>query len=107
MTDGGAENAQSTLGSWSDGEEDDRPDGEAKHVAGNGGQHADVVDIDEERFPPTDGRVAFSVTQVDYTVEGYGDDEFPVLHVFGRRETSGDADPEPVHARVYGFQPYF
>jgi DNA polymerase I len=107
MTDGGDENAQSTLGSWSSGGEDERPDGEAEHVAGNGGQRADVVDIDEERFPPTDDRVAFSVTQVDYTVEGYGDDEFPVLHVFGRREASEGDDPEPVHARVYGFRPYF
>ncbi|MFC7226662.1 DNA-directed DNA polymerase [Salinirubellus salinus] len=104
MTDGGDSEAQSTFGDFGAG--DERPEGEAEHVAGNGGQHAELVDIDEERFPPTDERVEFSVTQVDYTVEGYGDDEFPVLHVFGREEAE-DGTPEPVHARVYGFRPYF
>jgi DNA polymerase I len=105
MTDGGDVQAQATFGDFGDGG-GERPDGEAEHVAGNGGQHAELVDIDEERFPPTAETVEFSVTQVDYTVEGYGDDEFPVLHVFGR--TAADkGDPDPVHARVYGFRPYF
>ncbi|ERH08477.1 MAG: DNA polymerase elongation subunit, family B [halophilic archaeon J07HX64] len=40
--------------------------------------------------------------QVDYTVEGRGDDEYPVVHVFGRT-----ADGDPVHARVLEFKPYF
>jgi DNA polymerase I len=85
-----------------DGDGGERPVGEAEHVAGNGGQRADVVDVSEERFPPTDERVELSVTQVDYTVEGYGDEEFPVLHVFGRT-----GERETVHVRVYGFRPYF
>jgi DNA polymerase I len=105
MTDGGDVQAQATFGDFGDGG-GERPDGEAEHVAGNGGQHAELVDIDEERFPPTAETVEFSVTQVDYTVEGYGDDEFPVLHVFGRTATE-EGDPDPVHARVYGFRPYF
>jgi len=106
MTDGGEKEAQSTFGDFGGGG-GVRPEGEAEHVAGNGGQYTDLVDIDEERFPPTVETVEFSVTQVDYTVEGYGDDEFPVLHVFGRKAVAGDGDPEPVHARVYGFRPYF
>jgi DNA polymerase I len=114
MINGGESDAQSTLGGWNAGD-DDRPAGEAEHVAGNGSERAEFVDIDNERFPPTDKRVQLSVTQVDYTVEGYGDDEFPVLHVFGRRETpqehtdsaTGNEQPKAVHVRIYGFRPYF
>jgi DNA polymerase I len=114
MTNGGESDAQSTLGGWSAGGAD-RPEGEAEHVAGNSSEGAEFVDIDNERFPSTDTRVRLSVTQVDYTVEGYGDDEFPVLHVFGRREipeehpdsATDDAHPQAVHARIHGFRPYF
>ena len=81
----------------------DRPAEEAAAIAGaDDGGDASVVDVSEHRFPDADGEVAFSVTQVDYTIEGSGDDEHPVLHVFGR---TGDHDT--VHARVYGFRPYF
>ena len=90
---------QGTLGEFGD---EGRPDAEAQAVAGNGGAHADVVDVSDLRFPDADGELELSVTQVDYTIEGSGDDEAPVLHVFGRTET-GDAE----HVRVYGFRPYF
>jgi len=79
-----------------------RPDGEAEAVAGNGGLRADVVDTSEWQFPDADGTVEFVVTQVDYTIEGAGDGEYPVLHVFGRTP-DGTAE----HAEVYGFEPYF
>ncbi|MFC6943196.1 DNA-directed DNA polymerase [Salinirubellus sp. GCM10025818] len=107
MTDGDGSQAQTTLGDSFGGvttaeSSDERPAGEAAHVAGNGGQRAEIVDISEEQFPPVEGRVEFAVTQVDYTVEGYGDEEYPVLHVFGRT-----SDREEIHARVHGFRPYF
>jgi DNA polymerase I len=82
---------------------DDRPVAdEAAAIAGNGDGGADVVDIDDQQFPDVEETTEFVVTQVDYTVEGSGDDEFPVVHVFGRTE-----DREAVHARVYDFKPYF
>jgi len=90
---------QSDLTSWEDGE---RPAAEAEAVAGNGGTDADLVDTAEHRYPDADGTVEFAVTQVDYTVEGRGDDEYPVMHVFGRT-----ADREPVHVQVEEFRPYF
>ena len=90
---------QSDLTSWEDGE---RPTAEAEAVAGNGGTDADLVDTAEHRYPDADGTVAFAVTQVDYTIAGRGDDEYPVVHVFGRT-----ADREPVHVQVEEFRPYF
>ena len=111
MTDGDGSRSQTTLGDSFGGVAtaeardeggEERPTGEAAHVAGNGGQRAEIVDISEEQFPPVDDRVEFAVTQVDYTVEGYGDEEYPVLHVFGRT-----SDREQVHVRVHGFRPYF
>jgi DNA polymerase I len=94
-----------------------RPADEAEHVAGNGGGAATVVDAESVRFPDADGAVTLSVTQVDYTVEGRGDDEFPVVHVFGRRVEDGgasagigddDGDHPPLeHVEVYDFKPYF
>jgi DNA polymerase I len=95
---------QSTFGDFpesTDGGEE-RPAEEAAAVAGNGGQHAEVIDLDETLFPPEEASVELSVTQVDYTVEGYGDDEYPVLHVFGRTP-----ERESRHVRVLGFRPYF
>ncbi|MFW6321079.1 MAG: DNA polymerase domain-containing protein, partial [Halohasta sp.] len=72
-------------------------------VAGNGGGRiSEVVDIDEARFPDSTGTVELMVTQVDYTIEGRGREEHPVIHVFGRRE-DGTAE----HVRVLGFEPYF
>ena len=90
---------QSDLTSWEDGE---RPAAEAEAVAGNGGTDADLVDTAEHRYPDADGTVEFAVAQVDYTVEGRGDDEYPVMHVFGRT-----VDRDPVHVQVEEFRPYF
>jgi len=40
--------------------------------------------------------------QVDYTIAGYGDEERPIMHVFGRT-----SENELEHVQVVGFQPYF
>ncbi|MUV51253.1 DNA-directed DNA polymerase [Haloarcula sp. CBA1122] len=102
MSDG----TQGTLGDFEQGADEDRPVAdEAAAIAGNGGSDTggtSVVDIDERQFPPVEETVEFVVTQVDYTIEGQGDDEFPVVHVFGRTD-----DNEPIHARVFDFKPYF
>ena len=78
----------------------------AEAVAGDNGDSdggaTAVVDMSERRYPDADGTTTLAVTQVDYTVEGRGDDERPVLHVFGR-----DADRRSVHVRVHEFEPYF
>jgi len=89
---------------WGGGDDDDaRPDAEAVAVAGNGGQHvSEVVDAEDIRFPDADGSVELMVTQVNYSIEGSGNREYPVVHVFGRT-----ADNEHEHVRVLGFEPYF
>ena len=99
---------QGTLGEFaSPGDTDEkRPAEEAAAIAGVERTDADVVEVSEHRFPDAAGTVECAVTQIDYTVEGSGDDEHPVLHVFGRTPNT-DADDEPVHIRVYGFRPYF
>jgi DNA polymerase I len=75
----------------------------AEAVAGNGGpQVTEVVADDHAGYPAADGVVDLMVTQVDYTIEGQGRDEYPVIHVFGRT-----AENEPEHVRVLGFEPYF
>ncbi|POG57393.1 DNA-directed DNA polymerase [Haloferax marisrubri] len=90
-------------GNDADGAGDARPDEEAAIVAGDAGQHvSDVIDTDEVRFPDPDGTVELAVSQVDYTIEGAGRDEYPVIHIFGRT-----ADDETEHVRVLGFRPYF
>jgi DNA polymerase I len=94
------EDSQSTLTGF--GEDEDRPTAEAEAVAGSDRVGADVVDAEEFRYPEADGEIELSVTQVNYTVEGYGDEEYPVVHVFGR--TPGQ---ELVHVEVYEFKPYF
>ena len=92
-----------TLADFGSGEGDDRPDDEAAAVAGNGGQHvSEVVDAADLKFPDAEGELELAVTQVDYTIEGQGAGEHPVIHVFGRTEAN-----EPVHVRVLGFRPYF
>jgi len=93
---------QFELGDFEDGTPDDRPADEAQAVAGNGGNDAVHVDPSDQVFPDTDETVEMAVTQVDYTVEGYGDDEYPIIHVFGRTEAQS-----LVHARVHEFKPYF
>ncbi|RLM59550.1 DNA polymerase elongation subunit [Halobellus sp. Atlit-31R] len=83
--------------------DDARPDAEAVAVAGNGTQHvSEVVDAEDIRFPDADGAVELLVTQVNYSIEGSGRREYPVLHVFGRTP-----DDETEHVRVLGFEPYF
>ncbi|MFC6961797.1 DNA-directed DNA polymerase [Halocatena marina] len=85
-------------------ESDRRPSAEAEAVAGNGGAvvSPDVVDTAAYRYPDADGSVDIAVTQVDYTIEGNGSDEFPILHVFGRT-----TDNKTEHVRVREFRPYF
>ena len=90
---------------WGGGDDADdaRPDAEAVAVAGNGSGHvSEVVDAEDIRFPDADGSVELMVTQVNYSIEGSGNREYPVVHVFGRT-----ADNEPEHVRVLGFEPYF
>ena len=87
---------QSELGNYVT--DDERPAAaEARAVAG-----ADDETPAGDRFQQVEETVELAVMQVDYTVEGRGDDEFPVVHVFGRT-TEGDL----VHARVLEFRPYF
>ena len=97
---------QSGLSTYADAAEE-RPAAEARAVAGNGNDSAgeqggEVVDLDERRFPPTEGTIEIGITQVNYTVEEAADGERPIIHVFGRTE-EGDAE----HVRVYDFRPYF
>ncbi|MFC6836205.1 DNA-directed DNA polymerase [Halomarina ordinaria] len=75
---------------------------EAEAVAGDAGLAPDVVDTSSYRYPDPQGSVELFVTQVDYTVEGSGRDEYPVVHVFGRTP-----DGEVEHVRVREFEPYF
>ena len=94
-------------GDGSDASRDDLATEEAKVVAGGGhGRVSDVVDVDEAAFPASTGTVELLITQIDYTVEGYGDDEYPVVHVFGRRPVS-NGDDVAEHVRVLGVEPYF
>ena len=80
---------------------------EAAVVAGGGrGRVSDVVDVDEAKFPESTGTVELMITQIDYAVEGYGNDEYPIVHVFGRRPVEGDDDAVE-HIRVIGVEPYF
>ncbi|WP_049925763.1 DNA-directed DNA polymerase [Halopiger goleimassiliensis] len=83
--------------------ESSRPDEEAVAVAGNGGRDAaEVIDVLEETLPEAQGELDLAVMQVDYTVAGYGDEERPIMHVFGRTP-----DGELEHVQVVGFRPYF
>ncbi|AFZ71818.1 DNA-directed DNA polymerase [Natronobacterium gregoryi] len=85
----------------SDGEK--RPDEEAVAVAGaTNGSGVEVVDVVEETLPDADGDLELAVMQVDYTVTGYGDEEQPIIHVFGRTP-----DGTLEHVQVVDFEPYF
>ncbi|MDJ1430669.1 DNA-directed DNA polymerase [Halostagnicola sp. A-GB9-2] len=98
MTDAG----QTGLDSFS-AESGERPDEEAMAVAGNGGtERPEVVDVVEETLPDATGELELAVMQVDYTIDGYGDDERVIMNVFGRTP-AGDLE----HIRVLGFKPYF
>jgi DNA polymerase I len=94
---------QADLSQFSGADDVDRPEAEAVAVAGDAVQAvSEVVDAAELKFPDPDGTVDLAVTQVDYTVEGQGSDEYPVVHLFGRTP-DGTAE----HVRVLGFEPYF
>jgi len=94
---------QADLSQFSGADDVDRPEAEAVAVAGDAVQSVgEVIDASELKFPDPDGTIDLTVTQVDYTVEGQGADEYPVVHLFGRR-----ADGTAEHVRVLGFEPYF
>ena len=94
---------QTTLGgSAESGGERSAAEAAARTVAGDGGSDAEIVDPTERRYPDATGTVELAITQVDYTVEGSGDRETPIIHVFGRT-----ADGEVEHVRVHEFRPYF
>ena len=95
---------QSELGEYTDdGMDSDRPAGaEAQAVAGGDSDGAPATATDNKLFEEVGDTVELAVMQVDYTVEGSGDDEYPVIHAFGR---TGDGDP--VHVRILEFRPYF
>lgn len=102
MSDSGSNETQSALSQFSGGEAERDAAAEARAVAGGQRQDADAVVSDADWLPEVDGEVEMAVVQVDYTVEGYGSDEHPVVHVFGRTP-----DDELEHVRVFGFRPYF
>ncbi len=86
-------------------EGEDRPvAAEARAVADNGGDDAGATRVDpsDQVYAEVEAAVEMAVTQVDYTIEGRGDDEQPVIHVFGRTREN-----DLVHARVHDFRPYF
>jgi len=95
---------QAQLGAYADGDDEDRPvTAEAAAIAGDDEVADDgVTDIDDHRFSSVTETVEIAVMQVDYTVEGRGSDEHPVVHVFGRTQNN-----TLVHARVFEFKPYF
>ncbi|MFC6951344.1 DNA-directed DNA polymerase [Halorubellus litoreus] len=102
MTDSDA-GQMSLTDAFSGGDDGDRPDEEARAIADDVSSEASVVDTDREGLPDADGYLDVAVTQVDYTIEGRGENEEPIIHVFGRRPD----DQTAVHVKVYGFQPYF
>ncbi|EMA62971.1 DNA-directed DNA polymerase [Halorubrum kocurii] len=94
-------------GDGTEAEREDLAAQEAAVVAGGGrGRVSDVVDVDEAKFPESTGTVELMITQIDYAVEGYGSDEYPVVHVFGRRPVE-NGDDAVEHLRVLGVEPYF
>jgi DNA polymerase I len=112
MTDSGT-GEQMTLGdvgSGADDADDDREAhaaAEARAVAGDGGGDGiETIDPTREGVNAKYGEpvdtTTLAVMQVDYTIEGSGRGERPIMHVFGR-----DADDEPEHVKVVGFEPYF
>ncbi|ELY61581.1 DNA polymerase domain-containing protein [Natronolimnohabitans innermongolicus] len=101
MTESG-QSGLADFGAESD-DADERPEAEAAHIAGNGGSSAaEVIDVIEETLPEPEGDLELAVMQVDYTIAGYGDEERPIMHVFGRTP-----DGELEHVQVVGFKPYF
>ncbi|WP_332898496.1 DNA-directed DNA polymerase [Haladaptatus sp. CMSO5] len=85
-----------------DEQDEDRLAAEARAVAGDDGRGAVVVNSAAKKYPNATGTVELTVSQVDYTLVGSGDQEAPVLHVFGRT-----TENELEHVIVSGFRPYF
>jgi DNA polymerase elongation subunit (family B) len=102
MNDSGSQEQQADLHRFSDGDDERDAEAEARAVAGSDHQNADSVVDADDWLPSPHGEVELSVIQVDYTIEGSGDDEKPVVHVFGRT-----SDNELEHVHVHGFEPYF
>ncbi|WP_132061494.1 DNA polymerase domain-containing protein [Halorussus amylolyticus] len=94
--------SNSTLADFSDGGAERDVEAEARAVAGTDHQRADTVVDADDWLPDPSGAVEMAVMQVDYTIEGSGDDETVVVHVFGRTPEN-----ELEHVRVLGFRPYF
>ncbi|WP_158057544.1 DNA-directed DNA polymerase [Halorussus halophilus] len=102
MSDSGSTETQSALSEFSGDDAERDVTAEARAVAGGQRQDADTVVGDADWLPDANGEVEMAVIQVDYTVEGSGSDEHPVVHVFGRTPEN-----ELEHVRVFGFRPYF
>ncbi|MFP4530645.1 MAG: 3'-5' exonuclease, partial [Halodesulfurarchaeum sp.] len=76
---------------------------EARAVAGNADPVVtEIISAETDALPTAEETLDLAVTQVDYTVEGSGEHERPVIHVFGRT-----AEDDLEHVRVHGFRPYF
>ena len=81
----------------------DRPAAEARAVVGTDPAiEGEVINPAREALPAVDETIEIGITQVDYTIAGHGDDEQPLIHVFGRTD-----DGRAEHVRVTGFRPYF
>ncbi|WP_259519455.1 DNA-directed DNA polymerase [Halanaeroarchaeum sp. HSR-CO] len=81
----------------------DEREAEAVAVAGDADPVVnEILTAEADALPPVSETVDLAVTQVNYTVEGEGERERPVIHVFGR---TGENEAE--HVRVHGFRPYF
>jgi DNA polymerase I len=81
----------------------DEREQEALAVAGDADPVVnEILTAEAEALPSVSETIDLAVTQVNYTVEGEGDRERPVIHVFGRTQ-----DDEAEHVRVHGFRPYF
>jgi|AntDeeMinimDraft_4_1070355.scaffolds.fasta_scaffold00161_9 DNA polymerase elongation subunit (family B) len=110
MTDDG----QTGLAEFRDGEDDTSSSGderdlaaEARAIAGDGdGNGIEMIDptrdgLDARYGEPGDS-LQLSVMQIDYTIAGRGQNERPIMNVFGR-----DNEDDPHHIKVLGFEPYF
>ncbi|WP_135825655.1 DNA polymerase domain-containing protein [Halorussus ruber] len=102
MSDSGSDDEQSGLHQFSEGDTERDVAAEARAVAGSADQSADSVVDEDDWLPAPDGEIELSVIQVDYTIEGSGDDETPIVHVFGRTPDNGLE-----HVHVHEFEPYF
>ncbi|MFB6132564.1 MAG: DNA-directed DNA polymerase, partial [Halanaeroarchaeum sp.] len=93
----------STFAETDEGSTTDEREAEALAVAGDADPIVDeIVTAEADALAETEQTVDLAVTQVNYTVEGEGDRERPVIHVFGRTDEN-----EAEHVRVHGFRPYF